>query len=619
MKSLLTAVALTLLPLYAFAAPSSPSANDMMGAMFDGPPKLATTKLDPSAYVTTRVQKLANARIAYVNWDAIDEILLGMGYANPPTKLTPELTQAILNKAGYAMPMAGEPEATYAQDFRDLFSIRYGGHWINYNFGSGRNGAGGVVDTKGIGRTTLVRPWSDGGHASGTMHLAEAVHEAVWSNILNQELPFGANRVLFILTTGTNVDGNREGAAPRAIMVREDPLRPAYFQPNDGVYSNLMSEALRDMHSAADQKRMTTVLPRLIESLPMPASLPSNATPAEKLRAGFLEFVDRSAYVYATGYARQIILSGVSTSNTQINGTALDFGATTSVIGYPKAKLSIGESPHGTTASLKSDLIIELADDLRRVLPPDLSAALPSNEELSERTDAQYAKRVLQGMLEMAGAPKEFSLEAVSAPKGRTFAKTVLKIAQAGNSWTQEVFHSEMPSRLGRYNLERVLNALVRGDDDLAKALSNAELRERLQAGYADYRSVIEQIGAREGITPDSLRAYAETAVSTRNRGLFDVLSNPRKDKRLEDVQAKFSYVGDDNSVQTFVDKMVEKNVREFKSAPFTLEVSDRSALREGKATRVTLDLKTGQVSSQARRLPGDAAKMPVTCRELFR
>src|SRR5688572_10684138 len=66
-----------------------------MSALFDGPPVLAETVLDPAAYVKEGVQKLANARIAYVNFEAIEEMLKELGISRLPKSLTPELAKAI--------------------------------------------------------------------------------------------------------------------------------------------------------------------------------------------------------------------------------------------------------------------------------------------------------------------------------------------------------------------------------------------------------------------------------------------------------------------------------------------------------------------------------------------
>src|SRR5258708_2410520 len=139
--SLALSLALALGGSIALAKNDVPAEAKMMSTLIDGKPALAESSLHISAYVEEKVQKLTGARVAYVNWKAIGEILREFGFKSPPQSLTPELTEAILSRAGFVKRMAGEPESAFANEFRTLYSIRYGGRWINFNFGAGRNGA----------------------------------------------------------------------------------------------------------------------------------------------------------------------------------------------------------------------------------------------------------------------------------------------------------------------------------------------------------------------------------------------------------------------------------------------------------------------------------------------
>ncbi|MGZ3722668.1 MAG: hypothetical protein ACXVA9_07060 [Bdellovibrionales bacterium] len=537
-----------------FARDDRPTAEaKMMSAMFDGPPASAKSALHPSAYVEERVQKLANAKIAYVNWKAVTEIMNELGFKSMPTSLTPELAEAILNRAGFVKRMPGEPESAFVNEFRSLFSIRYGGRWINFNFGAGRNGATALVDVKGFGQT---------------MTLSECMKEVIWSNILNEELPLGANRVLFVITTGTNVDGNNPEGDPRAILVREDPMRPA---------------------------------------LPKPVGLSPSAKPVEILNAGLYEFVDRIAKQYAKGYVSQIFLSEVSTSNVQIDGTALDYGATTAVIGYPKARYLKGEAPHGSSESLKNDLILEFAQDLREALPPALKSGVPSDEQLAARLDGQFALRVGQSFLELAGTPKEYSPTMINQESGRRFAATIQSIAEAGN--TEIIAWKDDLTRTGTYNLERILNALVekvRGieSDELNRALPNPSLRYQLTSGFESYLADLDRLSMRDHIPANAMLNYMKLAVPARNRSLYKL--RWRKDIELEfKAIAKRFARGEEDLVQQFAEVTIAKNTREYKAPEFQLIVPDNSMLARGLSLRKVFDLKRGTVSRMTIALPG--------------
>ncbi len=597
-RSIARRVLFTFICLFGLASRAVPT-EPVWDALFSGPPKLATSNLDPAAYVTEKIQKLANPQIAYINWKALDDIFLKLGYETLPRDLTPELAKSILNYIGYAKRVDGESAEAFINEFREVYSIRYGGRWINYNFGAGRNGASGLVDTKGIGRTMLVRPWANGSHSSGIAGLPEAMKEAFWSNILHEELPYGANRVLFILTTGTLAIPDDPNSDARALMVREDSNRPAYFQPNEGVFSNMMSEELRQMHTKADQLRIEKLTARLIENLPKPNNLYGSFTPSQVLRMGFLELIDRAAYQYATAFTRQIILAGISTSNIEIDGRAIDYGVTSALIGFPKASFSDSESPHGTTGSLKSDLFLELAEDYKQVLPAHLKNAIPSPAEIAERIDTQFALRVRQGLLELAGTPKEYSEKAMQTEQGRAFADTLVKIIEAGNEKIHLPANGRLVGRTGTYNLERILNELVRmnysneaDQSEMAKALRNKELRNELLQNASAHQKNLEAVVKKDGMTAANLSRYAQIAVKSLNKSFYSLRDRPALWKKIREVAAMLTSQNDSLAVQKWIDQTSERNIHRFRTKELQIGVP------EGKAERAIFNLKTGVYQS---------------------
>lgn len=584
----------------AYGKPSNEfQAQSLMEALFDGPPALSKTVLDPAAYVEEGVQKLSQAQIAYINWSALEDIFRNLGLENPPRILTPELEKAILDKAGFAKPVNGDKAESFITEFRKVYSIRYGGHWINFNFGAGRNGAFGLVDIKGIGKTALVRPWSDGGHGSGVVGLAEAIKEAVWSNVLHEELPLGANRVLFILTTGTLTDPKDSKSEARALIVREDSLRPAYYQQNTSVNSHLMSEELQQMHTAADAKRMEMLLPRLLKAMPKPAGFKASWSPAEQMRASFFELIDRIARQYAKGYVNQILMAGTSTSNVEISGRAIDYGATTAVLGYPRIRYLKEEAANGDTDSLKSDLVLEFAQDLRKVLPADLLAGVPSDQELSQRVDSQYKMRVEQGFLELAGVPKEFSKELHGTQEGRELSLILITIARAGNETITDWDDSAVLKRQGTYDLAKVLEALTREDGGrstaLAVALYDPELRTRLQNAFTGAFARLSLIAQKENITPAALRRYMLLAVSARNRPMRKMIQ--QETSALERIKVGEAFTaGNTSAVQSFADGRFKESVREFKGKPYELVIRNpKPSGTSGAVSLLHFDLKTGK------------------------
>ncbi|UUL82579.1 hypothetical protein [Sphingomonas qomolangmaensis] len=110
----------------------------------------------------------------------------------------------------------GQTDAVLAAD-------RYGSNSGSLHGGSGRCAMLGNFNAKGIGPTGLVPHVSIGTHEDGRVSLAEAIREAVSSEIAARELPYGSVPIVAIL-------GLQDDAAGEAIVVRPNFIRPAHFQ-----------------------------------------------------------------------------------------------------------------------------------------------------------------------------------------------------------------------------------------------------------------------------------------------------------------------------------------------------------------------------------------------------
>jgi hypothetical protein len=126
---------------------------------------------------------------------------------------------------------AGNGSETSQIERRTVFADRIGdSHGISPHGGRGRVATIGHFQVKGIGPTQLVgdATWM---HSHGHMSLTEAVAEAIFGELLDQELPFGAVPVIAIIDTGEScrvpdVD------VPRALIVRPAVFRPAHLMSN---------------------------------------------------------------------------------------------------------------------------------------------------------------------------------------------------------------------------------------------------------------------------------------------------------------------------------------------------------------------------------------------------
>ena len=205
--------------------------------------------LGRQSYIPVVTQKLEKPKLVYADL--------------PQEKLSLSDQIFLLNKWGWAVRTPNEPASAYLQEFRAHSASFYGGNGMNGNIGDGRTSVEGDENFKGIGPTGMVNPHTEEGHNSGTLKIDHAVLEAVWSKLLDLELPYGANRVRGIL--GTNTIEDRDGhPGLRVLIVRDDFLRPAHFITNE-------TSAKVD-RTQADNERVRLAILNLPEALPQAAN-----------------------------------------------------------------------------------------------------------------------------------------------------------------------------------------------------------------------------------------------------------------------------------------------------------------------------------------------------------
>lgn len=209
-------------------------------------------------------------------------------------------------------------------------SERYGGEEIVNNGGGVRCGLSIDLQVKGIGANLLLGCDSDEAHSNGHLSLVDAIYEAAWSEILEEVVPFGVQRVVAVLKMGeqAHIDG---GA--RALLVRRPEIRPAHFER--AIYFKPIRDA--SWHREADVRRVRNSIRHLGEILPRPAVIAEQQwrgmTDKERFAAGLGEFARRVAAQLA--YMRSRFMAhGCTSSNVSIDGRLLDFTSVMSLLSF---------------------------------------------------------------------------------------------------------------------------------------------------------------------------------------------------------------------------------------------------------------------------------------------
>jgi hypothetical protein len=188
---------------------------------------LDLTPLGQNLTVPFLVRRLSRPQVIWLNERWFTEQGIDLGSED----IRREIVEKILAEFAYAVPVQTDPEDGFLTETGSMSADRYGLSHGAWHGGSGRSGIVGEFNAKGIGPTPLMSDTADGKYATGMMFVAEALLEAIISEICGAELPLGAVPLLAIIDLGFSspVKGPR-AMARRAIAVRPNFVRPAHFE-----------------------------------------------------------------------------------------------------------------------------------------------------------------------------------------------------------------------------------------------------------------------------------------------------------------------------------------------------------------------------------------------------
>jgi len=297
-----------------------------------------------------------------------------------------EIKTWLLETFGAAVPHPLDPTDAYGSETVCFGADRYGSSWGNYHGGSGRCGTAGHFHAKGIGRTPLISVGTLE-HANGMVLLWEALLEAIGSEIVDAELPYGAVPILAIIDLGF-ASPEADGGAParRAMIVRPSFLRPAHFER-----SIFFGDA---GHPEADQYRDAQRVRHAVESAPTLAI--AKGAPAKLLTTLFT----RTAEQIGSARAHRLWLGVCASSNRAIDGRIVDFGAVRAV---PDWRASTTRMPEqfGNELQMVSGEIDSLSFYFHKYSSPE--HPLPTREalaaEVSSRAVSSFRSACAQAMM----------------------------------------------------------------------------------------------------------------------------------------------------------------------------------------------------------------------------
>lgn len=560
--------------------------------------------LNKESFVEVKAKRLASAQVLWVNVELLQE----MGIAVPPEGLNAEFEQKILNAFAYIVPQPGDPESDYLPKEKLFYADRYGGTGVGYAQGSGRAAGAGMFQIKGIGRTDLAAPkeqvltetmslwnpftligyiWAKfviDNHTHGGATLRESMAEAVWGEILQKELPYGANRVVAIIGTKQAV-----GIAklPRALIVRQNSIRPAHFIRNDNrLEANLETDRVK----------------ALIEPfLALPIVAKESKNPSVQLRRVIEVIAERVSRKFGTEYAHGLFHGSSSPSNIELTGRALDHGPMTALDNFTKA-INIDNHPNGDIRVALYVYVYQLIDDLRKTVDVKYRTALPTKPEIKELMVEAYNNQIQWELLWRLGLPAEMAKSMVKWKSGRDMADILLKIGQVGNE-EQISTKRRVPFKTGTYDFNRIIGTVADSLQsteerkfNLNEMIQDEALVEELLKTRAEFWKRLTDKATQLDYRIENIETYINLASRQRNQNMPELMRGGLMYLRQYLHMFIWTLTRLSPSVSSYVSTMTSKYSRNYEAfSDYDLVLEELKDYKTGSVLRRVFDAMSGK------------------------
>ncbi len=495
--------------------------------------------LPPTSYAEVNTQKVKNAKVVWMNYQMLRELGYEINASTEKTLL--DQFAFIVPKPAMAPFLEGETKS--------FFADRYGSVGINGNLGSGRAASLGGFQVKGIGATPLVGPQADAVHSSGTLSLQEAMKEAVWSSVLSEEMPYGANKVLAVILVD---DGQNTEDPARALLIREDPLRPAHFLTN--------FEARR-LTPEEEAKRSQNALHKMRSLWNKELQL----DPSTSLRQTFLTYTERLADQYAFLFANRLFHGATTPSNIMLNAGFLDFGTQTSLEGY-QAVMGADLLPSGDIDVVYKYILTPVLEDIRSSLSLNEQKQLPDLAEVQKLLHARFMERRTVEMLKLTGAPAVIAENLASTPAGKNLFAAMQAIYENDRKIIYKKTKKIPPRATFLFKLNEIL--MIAGSDPFAsreqlaqklKPYLTPEYLEQFTNAYEEFMKNSVRAGSANAIKKESLKKFIANQSSLLNVDRKDLYAS--KYNRVRDFLLAGKINRSASDAQYLLDRMSDQNI----------------------------------------------------------
>jgi len=328
----------------------------------------------------------------------------------------------------FCCPVASDAPEAYADETRVEQADRYGGFGLGQAGGSGRCSVYGGLQTKGVGVTPLVTPVRNEWYTSGTLPVESAVLEALFAQVYQAALPFGAVPTLAVLLTQPPASGVATRTA-RALAIRPFVLRPAHFMRNLLHPSERLPQGLLAPGLTRDAFRVQQALGQLANGLGASLDLsPRGGSEADVIDHGLRELARRMAWQFAAGFAKRLPHGTISPSNLALSSQYLDFGLSRFERVYRRRHLDVQEP--GAESHFGLQTLLTLRQQLDKY-HPGLRGAVITPDALSQLFSTTMEERLTVELGRMAGLTEDLA-QACPKPLLQSWTKVMLDIRRRG-------------------------------------------------------------------------------------------------------------------------------------------------------------------------------------------
>lgn len=540
-----------------FAIADDADFKSKLRSITNGTPLIVGNGISQNGVVAVTAREVVGARVVWANIPLLREL----GFDIPTDTLSPEMEKAILEELAYVVPTESVPSEKLGHRTKKFYSDVYGGTGLGYSVGSGRAAAAGAIQSKGIGTTPLADPSRDG-HES----LEGAIKDALWGEVLNLELPFGANRSLFVIATPLQIQ-NKRGKTIRALNIRVNPLRPAhYLSP---YYLEYATSDQREIVKKSIRSNLTG-LEKYLPDGPYTTQQASTSL-NEALRSGIFNLAWRLGQQYGTAYVKRIYHGADSPSNQLLDGGMIDFGTTSMQPGYSSIRTLDHMLPfgHEYVSQVVARVLGEFIDGLRLKSGSGFGGWLSGSKRKNLYAEAErifrktYDEVVRKEFLNLTGAPREF-IAKVDPKISRDLSDYLNRLTLLGREYAYSA--DEPLPKKARINLiAEIFSALSDlpeiSEDSLSKLkvdnLSPDMLRKFPEVFFPFYQEIVRQAAA-QNISEQSVRKFMSVSSRSANQPVDNLyLGNLIKD--LEKLSSNFRRTNDPAEINSYITASVKK------------------------------------------------------------